>query len=71
MEETFFTWALVPIFGEDGAIIALLNPAYELTRRVLAERRMLTLGEVGDQTAQAFNVKTFWSRFMAALEVNP
>ncbi|KAF3938045.1 hypothetical protein ABW19_dt0201566 [Dactylella cylindrospora] len=45
--------------------------AFEKTRRVIAERRMLTLREVGERCGSARDVKSFWRHVLEALETNP
>ncbi|KAK4240869.1 hypothetical protein C8A03DRAFT_31037 [Achaetomium macrosporum] len=70
MEETFFNWATIPLVGGDGTVVALYNPAFENTRRKITERRMLTLREIGIQTAAARDVKAFWSQLAKGLEYN-
>lgn len=70
LEETYFSWSIVPLVGEDGKVVGLYNPAFELTRRKIAERRMLTLREVGERTAAAREVKDFWGQVLAGLENN-
>ncbi|KAI0837500.1 hypothetical protein F5Y06DRAFT_67408 [Hypoxylon sp. FL0890] len=69
-EETFFSWSIVPLVGSDGSVVGLFNPAFENTRRKVAERRMLTLREVGEKTALARDVKSFWSQVNKGLEFN-
>ncbi|KAI2602256.1 hypothetical protein GGR54DRAFT_654408 [Hypoxylon sp. NC1633] len=69
-EETFFSWSIVPLVGSSGSVVGLLNPAFENTRRKVAERRMLTLREVGEKTALARDVKSFWSQVNKGLEYN-
>lgn len=56
--------------GGDGSVMGLYNPAFEKTRRKIAERRMLTLREVGELTAVARDVKAFWQQVLTALETN-
>lgn len=56
--------------GGDGSVTGLYNPAFEKTRRKIAERRMLTLREVGERTATARDVKGFWDQVLSALRVN-
>lgn len=56
--------------GGDGTVMGLYNPAFEKTRRKIAERRMLTLREVGERTASARDVKSFWERVHDALQTN-
>jgi hypothetical protein len=70
LEECYFTWSIVPLVGENGQIVGLLNPAFEKTRRKIAERRMLTLREVGEKVAAAREVKGFWSQVIKGLEYN-
>ncbi|KAI1844538.1 hypothetical protein JX266_009211 [Neoarthrinium moseri] len=69
-EETFFSWSIVPLVGEDGCVVGLYNPAFENTRRKVAERRMLTLREVGEKTALARDVRSFWCQVQQGLEFN-
>ncbi|KXJ91290.1 hypothetical protein Micbo1qcDRAFT_175513 [Microdochium bolleyi] len=70
MEETFFSWSIVPLVGDDGSVVGLYNPAFENTRRKVAERRMLTLREIGEKTALATDVKGFWNQVNKGLEYN-
>ena len=56
--------------GGDGTVMGLYNPAFEKTRRKIAERRMLTLREVGERTATARDIKTFWQQVLQALQYN-
>ena len=70
LEETFFNWAIIPLVGGDGTVVAIYNPAFENTRRKINERRMLTLREVGVKTSQARDVKSFWGQVQKGLEYN-
>ncbi|KAI9892700.1 MAG: hypothetical protein M1814_001120 [Vezdaea aestivalis] len=70
LEESYFSWALIPLITNDGSITGFYNPAFEKTRRNLAERRMLTLREVGEKTATARDVKAFWKKVIQGLEYN-
>ena len=70
VEETYFSWSIIPMVGGDGSVMGLYNPAFEKTRRKIAERRMLTLREVGERTATARDVKSFWSQVLGAFEFN-
>ncbi|KAJ9130874.1 Hsp90-like protein [Pleurostoma richardsiae] len=70
LEETFFDWAIVPLVGSDGTVVALYNPAFENTRRKVNERRMFTLREVGEKTATARDVRSFWLQVLKGLEFN-
>ena len=70
LEETYFSWSIIPLVGSDGSVVGLYNPAFEKTRRKVAERRMLTLREVGEKTASARDRKSFWQQCLRGLEYN-
>lgn len=70
LEETYFSWSIVPLIDENGQVVGLYNPAFELTRRKIAERRMLTLREIGERTATAREVKDFWGQVLEGLQYN-
>lgn len=70
LEETYFSWSIIPLVGSDGSVVGLYNPAFEKTRRKVAERRMLTLREVGEKTASARDLKNFWQQCLKGLEYN-
>lgn len=70
LEECYFSWSIIPMVGEDGTVMGLYNPAFEKTRRKIAERRMLTLREVGERTAVARDIKGFWEQVLLALTEN-
>jgi PAS domain S-box-containing protein len=70
LEETYFSWSIIPMVGADGTVAGLYNPAFEKTRRKIVERRMLTLREVGERTATARDVKGFWRTVGEALDFN-
>ena len=70
LEETYFSWSIIPLIGRDGSVVGLYNPAFEKTRRKVAERRMLTLRECGEKTASARDLKTFWQQCLKGLEYN-
>ena len=70
LEETYFSWSIIPMVGGEGTVMGLYNPAFEKTRRKIAERRMLTLREVGERTAAARDVKGFWAQVQGAFEFN-
>lgn len=70
LEETFFSWAIVPLVGAEGEVVGLYNPGFENTRRKVTERRMLTLRDIGERTANATTVKGFWPQVQRGLEYN-
>lgn len=70
LEETYFSWSIIPLVGSDGSVVGLYNPAFEKTRRKVAERRMLTLRELGERTTSARDLKSFWQQCLKGLEYN-
>ncbi|KAF7546609.1 hypothetical protein G7Z17_g8314 [Cylindrodendrum hubeiense] len=68
LEESFFSWSVVPLVGGDGEVVGLYNPAFENTRRRVNERRMLMLREIGERTAAATTVGGFWPQVQKGLE---
>ncbi len=70
LEETYFSWSIIPLIGADGRVVGLYNPAFEKTRRKIAEGRMLTLREIGERTAAARQVSQFWGLLLEGLEYN-
>ncbi|HEX8526486.1 sensor histidine kinase [Allosphingosinicella sp.] len=40
VEETYWNYTLTPILGEDGTVAGILNQGLEITRALLAERRL-------------------------------
>lgn len=70
LEETYFSWAVVPLLGNEGEVVGLYNPCFENTRRKINERRMLTLREMGEKVATATTVASFWPQVQAGLEYN-
>jgi hypothetical protein len=70
LEESYFSWSIVPLVGEDGSVVGLYNPCFEKTRRRIAERRMLTLRKIGDTTSAAREVQGFWGQAIKGLEYN-
>jgi len=70
LEESYFSWSIIPLVGEDGSVVGLYNPAFEKTRQKIAERRVLTLREVGEKTAASREVESFWGQVIKALEYN-
>jgi len=70
LEESYFSWSIIPLIGEDGSVVGIYNPAFEKTRRKIAERRMLTLRDIGERTAAAKEIKGFWGEVIKGLEYN-
>jgi PAS domain S-box-containing protein len=69
VEEAFFTYSYSPIPDGDG-VGGVLLVSFETTERVLAERRLRTLRELGAETAKAQSVDEACSRAARVLAGN-
>ncbi|KAG6010734.1 hypothetical protein E4U21_004122 [Claviceps maximensis] len=70
LEETFFSWSMVPLLGSKNQVMGLFNAAFENTQQIVNERRLHTLREVGEHTATAKSFREFWSLTLKGLEHN-
>ncbi|ORY04188.1 hypothetical protein K493DRAFT_253700 [Basidiobolus meristosporus CBS 931.73] len=70
MEETYHTWSYIPIRREDGSVGGLLNPSIESTEKVISERRLKTLRNLGTLTAGAKRFDETFSLICQAFESN-
>lgn len=70
LEETFFSWSIIPLIGSDGDVVGLYNPCFDNTRRKINERRMHTLREIGEKVSTAATVTSFWPQLQIGLEYN-
>jgi signal transduction histidine kinase/DNA-binding response OmpR family regulator len=52
-EETYHTFSYSPLFDDDGAIAGMFCVVVEETARIISERRMSTLRELGAATSEA------------------
>lgn len=50
--EVYFSWMWVPVRQEDGSVGGLWNATIDTTKRVLAERRLATVREMGERTCE-------------------
>ena len=57
LEECYFNFTFSPIRGEDGSIGGIFNAVVETTERVLSERRLRTLGRMGERPQSSLSVE--------------
>ncbi|KAG6038677.1 hypothetical protein E4U41_003888 [Claviceps citrina] len=70
LEETFFSWSMVPLLGSKNQVMGLFNAAFENTQQIVNERRLHTLREIGEHIASAKSFREFWSLTLKGLEYN-
>lgn len=72
-EETYFNLSISPVSEgiHDAGVTGFYEQITETTPRKLAERRMTTILEVGEQTSKAHDLSSFWQSVASALSTNP
>jgi PAS domain S-box-containing protein len=70
LEETFFSWSFIPLYGGTSKILGFYNGPFETTYQTISSRRMQTLRQLGERLSQARSIKHFWKCVVAALEDN-
>jgi signal transduction histidine kinase len=70
-EETYWTFSYSPIRGERGSVDGVFTAVSETTSRVLGERRLRTLRELGSEVTRAHGVEDTAKVTAAVLSRNP
>jgi PAS domain-containing protein len=70
LEETFFSWSFVPVYGGTDKILGFYNAPFETTYQTISSRRMKMLRHLGERLNATRSVKDFWSRVLEGLEHN-
>ena len=64
-EECYFTWSFSPIRGDDGSVIGVFTAVFETTTRVINDRRLSTLRELGGESLTEGEAATAAARALA------
>ncbi|KAF2639814.1 aerobic respiration control sensor protein arcB [Massarina eburnea CBS 473.64] len=70
LEETFFSWSFVPVYGGTSKILGFYNAPFETTYKTIRSRRLETLQQLGEKLSEARNVKHFWACVLDGLRDN-
>ncbi|KAB2578695.1 hypothetical protein BFW01_g9604 [Lasiodiplodia theobromae] len=70
LEETYWSFTMLPIIDSDGAAIGALEEFVETTNQVIGERRMNTLITLGEKASSAKGIEELWSLILTSLEPN-
>jgi PAS domain S-box-containing protein len=70
LEETFFSWSWVPVYGGTNRIQGFYNAPFETTQQERNRRGMQTINNLGEKVAHAKTVKSFWRAVLEGLEDN-
>ncbi|KAH7386103.1 putative histidine kinase HHK16p [Pyrenochaeta sp. MPI-SDFR-AT-0127] len=71
LEETFFSWSFVPIYGGTDRILGFYNAPFETTYQTVRSRRMQMLRYLGECLNATRSVKQFWKRVLDGMEHEP
>ena len=67
LEECYFSYSYSPIRDETGGVAGILVTCTETTARLLAERRLRTLGELASRAAGVHDEESAWAGAMGVL----
>ena len=70
-EETYYTFSYSPIPGDDGRAFGIICANTDDTQRVIGERQLATLRELGAKTAEALTREAVAACAAEALGINP
>jgi PAS domain S-box-containing protein len=70
IEETYFSYAYSPVRHDDGSIAGVFGACTDETERVLGDRRLRTLREIGASTKGSRNVQEACDAAIASLKNN-
>ncbi len=71
LEEAYFTWSFSPIYNTTGSVDGVFTAVFETTGRVLGERRLRTLRELGTNATLTRTIDDACARFVQTLDQNP
>jgi PAS domain S-box-containing protein len=70
LEETFFSWSIIPLYGGTNKIVGFFNTPFETTSPTISSRRMQMLRYLGEHLNSTRTVKQFWRLVIEGLEHN-
>jgi PAS domain-containing protein len=69
-EECYVSFSLAPVVDDEGNMLGWFQHVTETTRRKIGERRMATILQIGERTATAQNLASFWQELAVGLEAD-
>ncbi|KAG8766785.1 hypothetical protein FRC12_006660 [Ceratobasidium sp. 428] len=70
-EEVYHSWHWTPIWQEDGTVGGVFNSTYDVTQKVIAERRMAGMFDISASLADARTRDQYAERILAVLGKYP
>ncbi|KAF2447736.1 aerobic respiration control sensor protein arcB [Karstenula rhodostoma CBS 690.94] len=71
LEETFFSWSFIPLYGGTKRILGFYNAPFETTYQTVSHRRMRTLRQISEKLVETRSTKHFWQCVLDGLQDNP
>jgi PAS domain S-box-containing protein len=69
-EETYYTFSYSPVPGDDGKVSGIICANTDDTERIVGERQMRTLKDLGSKLASAGSDEDIYERTIAVLQTN-
>ncbi len=70
LEETYFSWTIIPVFDGSSSVAGMYIPIDEVTRRKVGERRVITLKGLSELIMATHNLPDFYAQALKGLEGN-
>jgi hypothetical protein len=70
IEEAFFSWSIIPLYGGTNQILGFFNTPFETTSLTVSTRRMQMLRYLSEHLNATRTVKQFWQLVLKGLEHN-
>ncbi|KAK7612979.1 hypothetical protein BKA81DRAFT_379022 [Phyllosticta paracitricarpa] len=70
LEETYYSFSMIPILGDHGTVAGHYEPVTETTKHVVSQRRLETLLLLSEETSRARTLDSFWQLVLGALSHN-
>jgi hypothetical protein len=70
LEETYFTWSFIPLYGSGSKILGFFNVPFETTKEQINARQTQTLRRLGEEVGPARSISSFWKKVLIGLEEN-
>lgn len=70
LEETYFDWKLVPIIGDDGAMLGGYGTPTDRTKDIISERRNHCVRKLSERVATASSFEDLWRSAILGLSEN-
>jgi len=71
LQECYYSWAMVPILGEDQEIAGIYIPNFDTTASIIIERRIRLLREASQAFSVNSSIQSFFTKVCSAIQETP